>query len=132
MTTMTDTKKMTKTARVIQIMNENVSKPMAEVAVIIENQLPCKEGYGKTWYRWSVNNNVAPGVIPARVKKTKVARSKVNTPVVSAKKPSLISGVFGEKKTEEQIKLANLAKIKEVAEKFNSTKMHPMKVTQAA
>jgi len=57
--------KVTKTSVVIEIMARNANRPADEVARIIETQLPCREGYGKTWYRWAVKEGVAPGVLGA-------------------------------------------------------------------
>jgi len=97
--------KVTKTAKVIEIMTKNSSRPMAEVSRIIETQLPCKEGYGKVWYRWAVREGVAPGVLETTVK-VKVAKTKEVKKVI-------------EKSADEiaKIKEANLARLREVSEK---------------
>jgi hypothetical protein len=69
--------KVTKTSIVIRIMTENKDKPMAEVVKLIEKGLPCRDGYGKTWYRWAIKEGVAPGKLDAPVKpKGKTAKAE--------------------------------------------------------
>jgi hypothetical protein len=116
--------KVTKTAKVIEIMTKNSSRPMAEVSRIIETQLPCKEGYGKVWYRWAVKEGVALGVLETTAK-VKVAKVKVaKTKEVSAKKLLKEVGIKTTKNVIEKsadeiakIKEANLARLREVSEK---------------
>ena len=106
--------KLTKTAMVVEIMAKNASRPMAEVSRIIETQLPCKEGYGKVWYRWAVKEGVAPGVLEKTARapkaKAKVAKaSKVLEKVAKAQAKSAEDVAA--------IKAKNLATLKSVSVK---------------
>ena len=80
--------KVTKTSVVIRIMTENKDKSMSEVVKLIEKGLPCKDGYGKVWYRWAIKEGVAPGKLEdARSAKaaSKPAKAKTEKPAVKAK-----------------------------------------------
>ena len=125
--------KLTKTAVVTAIMVKHSDRPMVEVCNIIETQLPCKEGYGKVWYRWAVKEGVAPGVLVATAKVR--TERKVKTKKVSAKKLlndlSIKNGKFtGKVKAEvtqssdeiEKIKEANLARMKAVTAKVKKVR----------
>jgi hypothetical protein len=101
--------KVTKTAKVVEIMTKNASRPMAEVSRIIETQLPCKEGYGKVWYRWAVKEGVAPGTLEKAERTPKAKAAKVAKPKVETKSPDEVA----------EIKAKNLATIKSVAKKYN-------------
>ena len=120
--------KVTKTSVVVEIMVRNAHRPAEEVARIIETQLPCREGYGKVWYRWAVKEGVAPGAIrdPKAAKTTKAKvpserqlnkRLKVEKAIAKAK--------FSAKSVDEiaKIKEANLARMKEVSAKLKTKKV---------
>ena len=82
--------KVTKTSVVIRIMTENKDKSMSEVVKLIEKGLPCKDGYGKVWYRWAIKEGVAPGKLEdARAAKaavkSKPKADKAEKPAVKAK-----------------------------------------------
>lgn len=77
--------KVTKTSVVIRIMTEHKDKPMSEVVKLIEKGLPCKDGYGKVWYRWAIKEGVAPGKLEdGRAVKTAV-KSKTEKPAAKVK-----------------------------------------------
>lgn len=75
--------KVTKTSVVIRIMTEHKDKPMAEVVKLIEKGLPCKDGYGKVWYRWAIKEGVAPGKLEAD-KAPKAAKAPATVKVAKA------------------------------------------------
>ena len=80
--------KVTKTSVVIRIMTEHKDKPMSAVVKLIESGLPCKDGYGKVWYRWAIKEGVAPGKLEdARSAKaaSKPAKVKTEKPAVKVK-----------------------------------------------
>jgi hypothetical protein len=114
--------KVTKTSVVIGIMTKHAGRPADEVARIIETQLPCREGYGKTWYRWAVKEGVAPGVLgagssskaPKATKPTKVKLEKSVRSINAAHKAKV------ELNVEEiaKIKEANLERMREVSAKL--------------
>ena len=101
----------TKTSRVIAIMTANKDKPMFDVCTIIERDLPCKPGYGKTWYRWCVKEGVAPGALVAAARSAPVSTPKA--PKASPKPAKTAEEVAA-------IKAANLERIRQVAAKMGS------------
>jgi hypothetical protein len=113
--------KVTKTSVVIDIMTKHAGRPADEVARIIETQLPCREGYGKTWYRWAVKEGVAPGVLGAKAsskvkasKPTKVKLEKSVRSINAAHKAKVELNVDEIAK----IKEANLERMREVSAKL--------------
>jgi hypothetical protein len=119
--------KNTKTATVIAIMTKHQDKDMAAVSKLIESNLPCKEGYGKVWYRWAVNNGKAPGSVEATkrgpkavAKAPKVAKTSKNSPKTSPKPEKAKKAAVPEKSADEiaKIKAANLQKMKAVSAKI--------------
>lgn len=106
--------KVTKTSVVIEIMARNANRPADEVARIIETQLPCREGYGKTWYRWAVKEGVAPGVLgagrPSKAPKAKV--EKASKKLITKAKVELNVDQIA------KIKEANLERMREVSAKL--------------
>jgi hypothetical protein len=106
--------KVTKTSVVIEIMARNANRPADEVARIIETQLPCREGYGKTWYRWAVKEGVAPGVLgagrPSKAPKAKV--EKASKKLITKAKVELNVDEIA------KIKEANLERMREVSAKL--------------
>lgn len=118
--------KVTKTSVVIQIMTDNKDKPMSEVVSLIEAGLPCREGYGKVWYRWAIKEGVAPGKIEsgrtAKAKKepkAKVAKDKTKkfTGKIKVKaEPKVESKNLSDDEVA-KIKAANLKKMKEITAK---------------
>jgi len=109
--------KVTKTSVVVDIMIKHAGRPADEVARIIETQLPCREGYGKTWYRWAVKEGVAPGLLGAGhpSKAPKAPKAKVEK---ASKK--LIAKAKAELNVDEiaKIKEANLERMREVSAKL--------------
>lgn len=77
--------KVTKTSVVIRIMTENKDKSMSEVVKLIEKGLPCKDGYGKVWYRWAIKEGVAPGKLEDGRAAKAAVKSKAEKPAVKAK-----------------------------------------------
>ena len=116
----------TKTSRVIAIMTANKDKPMFDVCAIIERDLPCKPGYGKTWYRWCVKEGVAPGALVAAARSAPVSTPKTEkAPKASPKVKVAAEPKVSPKpaKTAEEvaaIKAANLERIRQVAAKMGS------------
>lgn len=120
--------KLTKTAVVTAIMVKHADRPMVEVCNIIETQLPCKEGYGKVWYRWAVKEGVAPGVLAttakvpterkAKDKKPKVLITKKLQKSVAAKVAEIEKSSF----EIDLIKEANLARMKAVTAKVKKVR----------
>lgn len=101
--------KVTKTSKVIEIMTKNADRPMDEVSRIIETQLPCKEGYGRTWYRWAVKEGVAPGKLEGATRTAKAKAPKAK-PDHKAKIEKSIDEIA-------KIKAKNLATMKSVSSK---------------
>lgn len=118
--------KVTKTSVVIGIMTKHADRPMDEVCRIIETQLPCKEGYGRTWYRWAVKEGVAPGTVEAttrtRVVKTKKVSAEKLLNDLNIKKGKYTGKVKAEvaKSSDEiaKIKQANLDRMRKVTAKL--------------
>lgn len=116
--------KVTKTSVVIRIMTEHKDKPMDQVTKLIEQGLPCKEGYGKVWYRWAIKEGVAPGKLEAATKtKTKEVPAKKLMKEVGIKPAKTKGNRFTGKIKEsapktasdiEKIKAANLERMKEI------------------
>lgn len=118
--------KVTKTSVVIRIMTEHKDKPMDEVTKLIEKELPCKEGYGKVWYRWAIKEGVAPGKLETATKgkaKTKEVPAKKLLKEVGIKPAKTKGNRFTGKIKEtapktasdiEQIKAANLKRMQEI------------------
>lgn len=77
--------KVTKTSVVIRIMTENKDKPMSEVVKLIEKGLPCKDGYGKVWYRWAIKEGVAPGKLEDARSAKAAVKTKTEKPAAKAK-----------------------------------------------
>lgn len=118
--------KVTKTSVVIDIMTKHAGRPADEVARLIETQLPCREGYGKTWYRWAVKEGVAPGVLGAKAS----PKAKASKPVKVKLEKSVRSINAAHKAKVElnvdeiaKIKEANLARMKEVSAKLKTKKV---------
>ena len=120
--------KLTKTAVVTAIMVKHSDRPMVEVCNIIETQLPCKEGYGKVWYRWAVKEGVAPGVLVATAKVRTVRKVKDKKPKVLITKKlqkSVAAKVAEVQKSSFEIDLikeANLARMKAVTAKVKKVR----------
>lgn len=122
--------KVTKTSVVIGIMTKHADRPMDEVCRIIETQLPCKEGYGRTWYRWAVKEGVAPGTVEAttrtRVVKTKKVSAEKLLNDLNIKKGKYTGKVKAEvtKSADEiaKIKQANLDRMKQVSAKLSKVR----------
>jgi hypothetical protein len=116
--------KVTKTSIVIEIMTKNAHRPGDEVARIIETQLPCREGYGKVWYRWAVKEGVAPGVLDRKSvsldKAMKVAKREGREARAKAKATPVVAKQLDEIT---KIKEANLARMKEVSAKLKTKKV---------
>lgn len=126
--------KVTKTSVVIRIMTEHKDKPMSEVVKLIEKGLPCKDGYGKVWYRWAIKEGVAPGKLEetrgkaskaAKPAKAKTEKVKVAKTVEAKPKGNRFTGkvkATAEKpKSEDElakIKAANLKRMQEVTAKM--------------
>jgi hypothetical protein len=124
----------TKTSRVIALMTANKDKPMFEVCAIIERDLPCKPGYGKTWYRWCVKEGVAPGALVAVAKAPIAVGAPRERTVKRLATPELAEKVKAPKapkadkpiKTAEEvaaIKEANLKRMREVAAKLKTRRV---------
>ena len=131
--------KITKTSVTLGVMTANGDKPMADVVpMILEAQhaagftdvtLKICEGA----YRWAVRNAVAPGVVPEKAPKVKVAKVKtVKTKAEAVKKIAKKASSKDLKPVEtkspeeiERIREANLARMKEVAsrQKKNNDEM---------
>jgi hypothetical protein len=126
--------KVTKTSVVISLMHEHKAKPMAEVCLIIEDKLPCKEGYGKVWYRWAIKEGVAPGALEAGTAAPKAkAKAPVKAPKVKAAKTVEVKAkgnrftgkvkAQAEPKSEDEIakmKAANLKRMQQVTAKMKA------------
>jgi hypothetical protein len=119
--------KVTKTSIVIRIMTEHKDKSMAEVVKLIETGLPCKDGYGKTWYRWAIKEGVAPGKLEVESKAPKAAKVKApkvaKTVEVKPKGNRFTGKVKAETKPKDtgelaKIKAANLKRMQEVTAKM--------------
>lgn len=110
----------TKTSRVIAIMTANKDKPMFDVCAIIERDLPCKPGYGKTWYRWCVKEGVAPGALVAAARSAPVSTPKASPKVKVAAEPKASPKPAKTAEEVAAIKAANLERIRQVAAKMGS------------
>ncbi len=125
--------KVTKTSVVISLMHEHQDKPMADVVKLIEKGLPCKEGYGKVWYRWAIKEGVAPGKLETgtAAPKTKaitkavkrMAKETIAKTVEAKPKGNRFTGkVKAEKPKSEddlaKMKAANLKRMQEVTAKM--------------
>jgi hypothetical protein len=100
--------KVTKTSVVIDIMTKHAGRPADEIARIIETQLPCREGYGKTWYRWAVKEGVAPGVLGAKAS----AKVKASKPT-KVKLEKSVRSINAAHKAKVELNVDEIAKIKE-------------------
>lgn len=135
--------KVTKTSVVIRIMTEHKDKPMSAVVKLIESGLPCKDGYGKVWYRWAIKEGVAPGKLEdARSAKTAV-KTKTEKPAAKAKPAKTVEAkpkgnrftgkVKATAATEKpknpdelaKIKEANLKRMQEVTAKMKKLGLQP-------
>jgi len=113
--------KVTKTSVVIDIMTRNAGRPADEVSRIIETQLPCREGYGKVWYRWAVKEGVAVGVLEPKAPRASKA-PKVKSSKASHEKSvrAINAKVKADLNVDEiaKIKEANLERMREVTAKL--------------
>lgn len=129
--------KVTKTSAVISLMNEHASKPMTAVCLIIEDKLPCKEGYGKVWYRWAIKEGVAPGKLETGTAAPK-AKTPVKAPKVKAAKTVDVkpkgNRFTGKIKTQvapkseddiAKMKAANLKRMQQVTDKMKAKGLQP-------
>jgi hypothetical protein len=121
--------KVTKTSVTLGVMTANGDKPMADVVpMILEAQhaagftdvtLKICEGA----YRWAVRNAVAPGVVPEKAQKAKVAKVKtVKTKAEAVKKIAAKPVETKSPEEIERIREANLARMKEVAARQKKNK----------
>lgn len=128
--------KVTKTSVVIRIMTEHKDKPMSDVVKLIEKGLPCKDGYGKVWYRWAIKEGVAPGQLEdgrtVKTAKAKTEKVKVAKTVEAKPKGNRFTGkvkATAEKpKTPDElakIKAANLKRMQEVTAKMKKQGLMP-------
>ena len=114
--------KVTKTSVTLGVMAANGDKPMADVVPII---LEAQHAAGFTdvtlkicegAYRWAVRKSVAPGVVPEKAPKVKVAKVKtVKTKAEAVKKVAEKPVETKSPEEIERIREANLARMKEVA-----------------
>jgi len=124
--------RVTKTSITIGVMNENADKPMATVVALIvaaqhaAGNINVTEKIAAGAYRWCVNKGVATGLIPVKTKTVRAPKEKV---VKVKTKKEAVAKIKAEKPVETKspeeiarIKAANLARIKEVAKKFNKQK----------
>lgn len=117
---------MSKRSDAIRVMKANEGKSMADVVKLIATEISVTEANAKSYYRWIVTHNMAPGTIEKTARAPKAARS--GEP--KAKKPKLIKvpkpKVQGDKpkvtdKTVEEladIRAKNLARLRAVGKKY--------------
>ena len=121
--------KLTKTAVVTAIMVKHSDRPMVEVCNIIETQLPCKEGYGKVWYRWAVKEGVAPGVLATTAKVPADRKDKAKKKTVTRMAKELLAKT--KNSVEKKAKVAELEKSSSEIEKIKEANLARMKAVTA-
>lgn len=116
---------MSKRSDAITVMKDNANLPMADVVALIADRIGVTDANAKSYYRWIVAHNLAPGVVE---KSTKAAKPKT---AKAAKAPKLIKAKpdmsitkdrkpVTDKTAEEiaDIRAKNLARLKAVGKKY--------------
>lgn len=110
----------------IDIMATNADKPMSDVLPLIAEANGITISAARSYYVWIVKNTDTPGIIETKTKAVRAPKEKV---VKVKTKKEAVAKVKAEKPVETKspeeiarIKAANLARIKEVAKKFNKQK----------
>lgn len=113
---------MSKRSDAIRVMKANEGKPMADVVKLIAEQISVTEANAKSYYRYIVQHNLAPGAVEktTRVstkapKTPKVKMVKVPKPKVQGDKPKVTDKTVEEL---EDIRKKNLARLKAVGRKY--------------
>lgn len=111
----------------IDIMATNADKPMSDVLPLIAEANGITISAARSYYVWIVKNTDTPGIIETKTKTVRAPKEKAVKKVKTKKEA--VAKVKAEKPVEtkspeeiERIKAANLARIKEVAKKFNKQK----------
>ena len=110
----------------IDTMAANADKSMSDVLPLIAEANGITISAARSYYVWIVKNTDTPGVIETKTKTVRAPKEKV---VKVKTKKEAVAKVKAEKPVETKspeeiarIKAANLARIKEVAKKFNKQK----------
>lgn len=127
-----------KRGKAIVTMIANASLPMAEVLPLMVAEAGLKDlGEARSFYKYLVENNFAPGVVAARVKPVKAAKAaaepkvrKVRTNRMTTDAPAATADA--DKAAE--VKAANLARMKEVLarskQKSNRKPLHDLSTAE--
>jgi len=116
---------MSKRSDAIRVMKANADKTMADVVKLIATEISVTEANAKSYYRWIVTHNMAPGTVEKTARAPKAAKS--GEP--KAKKPKLIKAKpikledkpkVTDKTVEElaDIRAKNLARLRAVGKKY--------------
>ena len=119
---------MSKRSDAIRVMKANADKPMADVVKLIAAEISVTEANAKSYYKWIVAHNMAPGEVTKTARAPKAARSgepkapkapklikpKIDKSIMKDKKP------ITDKTVEElaDIRAKNLARLRAVGAKY--------------
>ena len=116
---------MSKRSDAIRVMKANADKPMADVVKLIAAEISVTEANAKSYYKWIVAHNMAPGEVTKTARTPKAARSgapkapklikpKIDKSIMKDKKP------ITDKTVEElaDIRAKNLARLRAVGAKY--------------
>lgn len=99
-----------KRAKAIAVMVANETKPMGEVLPLIAEACQVPLGNARSYYKWLVENKMAPGIVVKQAKEPKEPKVKA-TAAKKEEKPVLAPAELA------KVKAANLAKMKALAAK---------------
>jgi hypothetical protein len=123
---MTTVREGTKSAAAIEVMEDNVDKPMEKVIPLIEEAAGLDYDKAKHYYVLFVRKGLAPGFVPPRAKKAEKAPKPAKAPKavkVAAKAIKAVKPTAPTKSADEieKIKAANMERMRSVLAKTKQT-----------